>query len=108
MWTVKGKESLLNGANEALRPGAKVELFAEGVSLCVINVPFPASHVENGMLVLATGEALALVRGTADRAEISGENGVVLIELSVPDEMVVEPVEIIPGAMVAIKSVVIK
>lgn len=107
MWTIEAREMMLNSINNSTKNGATIELFENNSSLIVIDIEAPASRIENGALIFSEAESLALVKGIADRAQISA-NGIVLLDLLVPDELLVMPEAIVPGSTVRAKSIVIQ
>lgn len=107
MWTVRARELMLEGIHQHTKSGAVVELFEGNRSLITLEIEGPATAIEGGALVFSQAEKMALQSGTPNRATISA-GGVVLLELIVPRELEISPLDLVPGAMVQIKSIVIQ
>lgn len=107
MWTIKARELMLQAMNEIAAPGVVVSVF-DGTQLIVsIDINEPATRIESGALIFSEAEAISTESGLATRVEISA-GGSVLLELVAPDEIQVEPSQIVPGSMVQIKSLLIQ
>lgn len=107
MWTIKARELMLQAMNEAAAPGVLLVLFEGQQEVARIEIPEPATRIENGSLIFNEAEAVALDRGRPDRAEISAKD-LVLLELNIPDELLIEPADIVPGALIQIKDILIQ
>lgn len=107
MWTIKARELMLEAMHEASINGATLILFEGAREIVRIDIPEPATRLENGALIFSEAEAVALDRGRPDRAEISANN-IVLLELNIPDELLIEPADIVPGALIQIKEILIQ
>lgn len=107
MWTIKARELMLEAMHEASINGATLILFEGAREIARIDIPEPATRLENGSLIFNETETIALDRGRPDNATISVSE-LVLLELNIPDELLIEPADIVPGALIQIKEILIQ
>ena len=107
MWTNNGRKIYIQALFDKIKEGAEIRYYAGDVELCVIELTTPVAVLENSAIVFNYAEAVAVGRGTADKAVLHIENTDIL-ELKIPDDMALEPREVLPGAIIKLDDFIIQ
>ena len=107
MWTGEGRKIYLQALFDKIKDGAEMRYYSGDVELCAIKLTAPVAVLENSAIIFNYAEAVAVGRGTADKAMLRVENTDIL-ELKIPDNMTLEPREVLPGAIIKLDDFIIQ
>lgn len=105
MWTANGKNAQAQGVFDQVKNGSTLVYYSNNEEIFTLKIP--SAELQNGIIIFHSAETVSLKSGRPNRAVLSGNNGA-LMELSVPDELSLDPIDVVAGAVIKIERLMIQ
>lgn len=105
MWTTNGKNAQVQGVFDQVKNGATIVYYFNNEEIFTLEIP--SAILQNGIIIFQPAETISLNSGRPNRAVLSGNSGP-LMELLVPEELSLDPQDVIAGAVIKIERLMIQ
>lgn len=107
MWSIEAREAMLHSIFDQIKDGAKLVFFVNNKELFTIDLPAPVAEIQNGAMIFNQAEGLSSKSGTPTHAILS-TNDAILLNLPIPDVLLLDPIDVIAGSVVRIERLIIQ
>lgn len=107
MWTVEAREAMLQGIFDQINDGASLVFFVNDRQLLTIDLTAPVATIQNGAIIFNTAEGISTQSGTPTHAILAAK-GVNLLNVPIPDVLVLTPGEVIAGSVIVVERFIIQ